>query len=45
MSAEYLELVQRWSLQASQPAAAAQPVRVMLFAFPDIPDIEPTEES
>jgi DNA-binding transcriptional ArsR family regulator len=45
MSAEYLELVQRWSLRAGQPAASAQPVRVTLFAFPDVPETDTTEES
>lgn len=45
MSAEYLEFLQRWSHLARQPSASALAVRVMLFAFPDVPETGATEES
>jgi DNA-binding transcriptional ArsR family regulator len=44
MSAEYLEFLQRWSREAGPPSPSAQPVRVTLFAFPDGPEANTTEE-
>jgi DNA-binding transcriptional ArsR family regulator len=41
LSAEYLELVQRWSRRAQRGEPGAQPVRLTLFAFPDLPGTDP----
>jgi DNA-binding transcriptional ArsR family regulator len=44
MTGEYLEFVQRWSREAGEPPPWAQPVRVTLFAFPDMPEAETTHQ-
>jgi DNA-binding transcriptional ArsR family regulator len=45
LTAEYLAFVQRWSGQASDPLPGAQPVRLVLFAFPDLPGTDPAQET
>jgi DNA-binding transcriptional ArsR family regulator len=45
LTAEYLAFVQRWSRQAADPPPGAQPVRLALFAFPDLPGTDPAQET
>jgi DNA-binding transcriptional ArsR family regulator len=46
MTAEYEKFLRRWTERASQPRRNTRPVRVMLFAFPDGPELDgDTEEN
>lgn len=45
LTAEYLTLVKRWSRRAQDPLPGAQPVRLALFAFPDLPGTDPAREA
>lgn len=45
LSAEYIALVLRWSRRAQDPPPGAQPVRLALFAFPDLPGTDPAQEA
>jgi DNA-binding transcriptional ArsR family regulator len=45
LTADYIAFVQRWSGLAQEAAPGAQPVRLALFAFPDLPGTDPAQEA